>query len=208
MSGLPPDYIRREVAAFRSSGRKAAAPEWGPLRAMSMVAANASDRDVAAAARYFASIPLHDHSGSWKPDGSQAPRRKDSFCWKFRGKVNCWATGLSRRHRISSGATPGWSIPPTSRLDPSRMTPRWRKPRGAGLTTPCATCHGAELRGITGAAAPPIAGRSPSYLFRQPYGFRTGARGGDTAQPMHQVVARLTQKDMISLAAYAGSLKP
>ena len=28
------------------------------------------------------------------------------------------------------------------------------------------------------------------------------------AQPMHNVVSRLTQNDMIALAAYAGSLKP
>jgi cytochrome c553 len=56
--------------------------------------------------------------------------------------------------------------------------------------------------------APPLAGRSPTYLFRQLYGFSTGARGGDAALPMRGVVARLTQTDMIALAAYVGSLKP
>jgi cytochrome c553 len=61
---------------------------------------------------------------------------------------------------------------------------------------------GSELEG------PPLAGRFASYLFRQLYGFRSGARAGDSAQPMQSVVANLTQADMIDLAAYAASLNP
>jgi cytochrome c553 len=58
------------------------------------------------------------------------------------------------------------------------------------------------------AVGPPLAGRSPSYLFRQLYAFRIGARGGPQAAAMQQVAAKLSQADMIALAAYAASLRP
>ena len=77
---------------------------------------------------------------------------------------------------------------------------------GAGVTTPCATCHGPDLKGI--AAVPGIAGRSPSYLVRQLYDFQQRARAGSLGAPMVVVVEKLSHDDMISLAAYAASLKP
>jgi cytochrome c553 len=72
----------------------------------------------------------------------------------------------------------------------------------------CAGCHGADLRSGPELEGPPLAGRFASYLFRQFYGFKSGARAGDSAQPMQSVVANLTQADMIDLAAYAASLNP
>lgn len=77
---------------------------------------------------------------------------------------------------------------------------------GAGTTTPCTACHGADLRGI--ADIPPLAGRSPTYLVRQLVQFALGGRHGPAALPMQQEVSHLTLRDMISVAAYAGSLKP
>ena len=77
-----------------------------------------------------------------------------------------------------------------------------------GRTLPCVGCHGADLRSGPELEGPPLAGRFASYLFRQLYGFKSGARGGNAAQPMQSVVANLTQADMIDLAAYAASLKP
>ena len=77
---------------------------------------------------------------------------------------------------------------------------------GAGVTTPCATCHGENLRGL--AAVPGIAGRSPSYLVRQLYDFQQHARTGSMAALMAPVVEKLSHDDMISLAAYVASLQP
>jgi cytochrome c553 len=77
-----------------------------------------------------------------------------------------------------------------------------------GRTQPCAGCHGADLRSAPQLEGPPLAGRFATYLFRQLYGFQSGARAGDAAQPMQAVVAKLTQADMIDLAAYAASLNP
>jgi cytochrome c553 len=77
-----------------------------------------------------------------------------------------------------------------------------------GRTQPCGACHGTDLRSGAELEGPPLAGRFASYLFRQLYGFQSGARAGDITLPMQAVVARLTQADMIDLAAYAASLKP
>jgi cytochrome c553 len=75
-----------------------------------------------------------------------------------------------------------------------------------GKTRACVACHGSELRGI--GDAPPIAGRSPTYLVRQMIDFKSGARAGLMGAPMRDVVASMSQMDMIAAAAYAASLKP
>jgi cytochrome c553 len=80
------------------------------------------------------------------------------------------------------------------------------KTGGAGVTTPCATCHGPDLRGVE--SVPGIAGRSPSYLVRQIYDFQQHARAGSAGVLMGPVVERLSHDDMVSLAAYVSSLKP
>ena len=58
---------------------------------------------------------------------------------------------------------------------------------GAGKTTPCAICHGQDLKGL--GTIPSIAGRSPSYVVRQLYDMQHGARAGASAQLMKQAVA-------------------
>ena len=77
---------------------------------------------------------------------------------------------------------------------------------GAGVTTPCITCHGPDLKGV--APVPGIAGRSPSYLVRQLYDFQQHARAGNAGALMAPVVEKLSHDDMISLAAYVSSLTP
>ena len=75
-----------------------------------------------------------------------------------------------------------------------------------GKTIPCAGCHGADLKGV--AAVPGIAGRSPSYMIRQLYDFKSGARAGKDSALMKPSVEKLTVEDMIALAAYAATLAP
>jgi cytochrome c553 len=53
---------------------------------------------------------------------------------------------------------------------------------------------------------PGIAGRSPSYLVRQLYDLKHGARAGPGSEQMKPVVEQLTTDDMLVLAAYAASL--
>jgi cytochrome c553 len=77
---------------------------------------------------------------------------------------------------------------------------------GGGKTVQCGVCHGADLKGL--GPIPGIAGRSPSYIVRQLYDFKHGARAGTGSALMKPSVEKLTVEDMIALAAYAASLPP
>ena len=55
---------------------------------------------------------------------------------------------------------------------------------------------------------PPLAGRSPSYLLRQLFAFRSGARAAPADLPMGAVVVRLEVQDMIAIAAYLATREP
>jgi cytochrome c553 len=74
----------------------------------------------------------------------------------------------------------------------------------AGRGAPQAVRHSADLLGL--GDAPPIAGRLTSYLVRQLYDFKTGARDGMRAVLMKPVVARLTPAQMTDIAAYVAAL--
>jgi len=77
---------------------------------------------------------------------------------------------------------------------------------GEGKTVDCTICHGPTLRGL--GEVPGIAGRPATYTFRQLNDMKTGNRKGPWVELMKQVVEKLTDEDMISLAAFLGSLDP
>jgi cytochrome c553 len=77
---------------------------------------------------------------------------------------------------------------------------------GSGKTIACAICHGPSLGGL--GEVPMIAGHSPMYIFRQLYYFKDGSRAGSMSALMKGVVSKLSQDDMLAIAAYVGSLPP
>src|SRR4029453_8383650 len=77
---------------------------------------------------------------------------------------------------------------------------------GAGKTTACGVCHGADLKGL--GPVPGLAGRSPSYTARQLFDMQVGARSGLWADLMKPVVAKLTEEDLINISAYTASITP
>jgi cytochrome c553 len=77
---------------------------------------------------------------------------------------------------------------------------------GAGKTTQCGVCHGADLKGV--GVVPALAGRSPSYIVRQLVDLQNGTRGGLLSAPMKLVVAKLTVDDIVAVAAYTASRTP
>jgi cytochrome c553 len=77
---------------------------------------------------------------------------------------------------------------------------------GNGKTIRCDVCHGPGLRGLD--PVPAIAGRQASYLARQLYDMQAGSRRGTWSPLMKDVVAKLTEDDMMALAAYVTSLPP
>jgi cytochrome c553 len=77
---------------------------------------------------------------------------------------------------------------------------------GGGKTVQCGICHGPELKGL--GPVPGLAGRSPSYTMRQLYDMKHGARNGLWADLMKPVVAKLTEEDMLAIAAFTASRVP
>jgi cytochrome c553 len=75
---------------------------------------------------------------------------------------------------------------------------------GDGKTLDCTICHGEGLKGS--GDVPRLANVHPIYLVRQLYNFQSGANNSAGAQLMKRVVAKLTDEDIVALAAYAGSL--
>jgi cytochrome c553 len=75
---------------------------------------------------------------------------------------------------------------------------------GAGKTIACAICHGDNMRGLGN--VPRLAGLHPIYIARQLYLFKDNTRNGVDAQLMKKPVARLTDDDILAVAAYLGSL--
>ena len=82
---------------------------------------------------------------------------------------------------------------------------------GGGKTVACLTCHGPEFKGMTlpdVGPLPGLAGRSPSYLFRQLFDIKSGLRRGKRLELMKPVVANLSSSDMLAIAAYLASRTP
>jgi cytochrome c553 len=75
---------------------------------------------------------------------------------------------------------------------------------GAGKTIACGACHGTSFAGND--IAPPLAGRSPSYIARQLSDIAHNARRNSPA--MVPIVSKLTPDDIVDLSAYLGSLAP
>jgi cytochrome c553 len=77
---------------------------------------------------------------------------------------------------------------------------------GNGKTIACTTCHGEDLHGL--ADVPRLAGVHPIYIVRQLHLFQNGERAGLGSQLMKKPVAQLNDEDILSIAAYLGSLAP
>jgi cytochrome c553 len=82
---------------------------------------------------------------------------------------------------------------------------------GGGKTVPCGSCHGATLQGMTVQGmgdVPAIAGRHPNYIVRQMWNIQNGDRAGASAALMRPVVEKLSDDDMLAIAAYVASRAP
>jgi cytochrome c553 len=77
---------------------------------------------------------------------------------------------------------------------------------GGSKTVACGTCHGATLQGM--GDVPGIAGRHPNYIVRQMWNIQNGDRGGPSAALMRPVVEKLSNDDMLAIAAYVASRAP
>jgi cytochrome c553 len=210
LAGLPTVYILQQMADFKSGARQTSVPQRGPPKAMIALAKATSAQDAEAAAAYFSTLKLKSiieivethtvpktqvhgwhlvdlKTGEKEPIGQriiEVPQNLQQF--------------VSRDSRSRFIAyVPNGSLQKGKALATTG---------GQDRTVQCAICHGPDLKGL--GPIPGIAGRSPSYIVRQLYDFKHGARAGIGSALMKPTVQKLVLEDMIALAAYAASLPP
>lgn len=180
LAGLPAEYIAHQIADFQRGLRTTGDPR---IDEMTAVANAIDDRDVAAAGSYFASIkPVR-----WLRVVERNPRAS--------GDEGIVEVLDGRRGYVAY-------VPPGSLKRGEFLV----EGGGGGRTVRCANCHGADLRGTS--QIPGIAGRSPTYLMRQINDMRRGLRRGLGADRMMGTITRLTDDDVVAMAAYTASLRP
>ena len=210
VAGLPVSYFLQTMADFRNGNRKSAEPRKANTNIMIAIAKGMTEDEIKAAAEYFGSM-------KWSPwikvvETAMAPKTRIAGGMYLTlegnekeaigGRIietpeNAEETEVLRNPRSGFFAyVPMGSIKKGETLVTT----------GAGKTTQCGVCHGADLKGM--GPVPGIAGRSPSYLVRQMYDMQQGARHGVWADLMKPVVAKLTEDDMVAIAAYASSRVP
>jgi len=211
LAGLPSNYIRAQVADIKSGARRPALPSASPsFDFMHSVATSATAAEIDAAADYFSGLVFTGPRTKVVESDSAPTLRQLNGVYIVAGpnseplgrRLLDAATDGERHERHDPDVAYVTYVPPGSlargRVIATTVTPT--------LSTPCVSCHGADLRGVD--TIPPIAGRPPSYLLRQLFAFKAGTRATPRGQPMQGVVSRLTLDDMIAVAAYVGSVKP
>lgn len=210
LAGLPAVYIVQQIADYKAGRRKSSEPGMQPPSLMLKAGRNANDKEAKVAAEYFArlkyrpwirvveteTVPMtHVIAGSMlapiEGAGSELIGRRI-----IETAVDLTRTELRDPRSGFVAYVPFGSIKQGKALVTT----------GGGKTIQCATCHGQDLKGL--GVAPPLAGRSPSYVVRQLHDIQSGARSGVGAQPMKEVVAKLTLDDIIAIAAYTASRVP
>jgi len=210
LAGLPAAYIIQQMADFKSGVRTTSVPQRAPPTAMIATAKAATAAEIEAAAAYFSSlkpraiirvvetntVPKHRVFG-WHmmPVNTEEKEPTGQRILESPENLEQFVSRDSRTHFVAY--VPEGSIQKGRAL---ALT------GGAGRTVPCAICHGPDLKGL--GPIPPIAGRSPSYIIRQLYDFKHGARAGLASALMKPTLEHLTLEDMIALAAYTASLPP
>ena len=210
LAGLPVGYMVQQMADFKSGQRKSSEPRLQPVTYMIGVASHADEKEVQAAAAYFSSLKPKPwirvvetktvpktHVAGWMLVASEPAGTE-----KIGERIIETPEDLERTELRDDSSGFIAYVPEGSIKKGKALVTTG----GAGKTVPCATCHGADLKGKDN--VPSIAGRSPSYIVRQLYDMQSGARAGGGAQLMKAPVAKLTVDDMVSIAAYTASLHP
>jgi cytochrome c553 len=208
LAGLPSSYIVQQVAAFKSGTRGNPVPERLPAQFMMIIAKAATDSDIQSAAKYFSSLPPqsrvsviettlvpHTHVYGWSLAADKSLPREP---------IGARIIELARdrdQFENRDDRTEYIAYVPHGSL---KAGEKLAKTGGADIPA-CVDCHGSDLRGTP--IGPRIAGRSPSYIVRQLIDIQSGSRADAGVAPMQGVVKRLSEGDMISIAAYVASLR-
>src|SRR5215469_507149 len=213
LAGLPVAYMLRQMEDFKSGVRKDPMMHEQSARAarMNIIAAGLPEEDMRSAVTWFANL---------KPSVWYKVEEAETV-------PKSWVNGGRMRLPLPGGGTePLGNRIITLPQDPERVESRdphsgfiayvpmgsikkgqeLATTGGSGKTISCAICHGEGLKGL--GDVPRLAGVHPIYIVRQLFNFQVGANTSSAAAQMKKVVEKLSEDDMITIAAYAASLNP
>ncbi|MEZ0309347.1 MAG: cytochrome c [Ramlibacter sp.] len=211
IAGLPADYIVQQLKDLASGARSTAVPERRPHQLKTPVAKGLTEQEMAEAARYFAALKpqqlilvtesatapkLRERTFFFSPTDDGAREPIGNRIVEYPEDVERFELLRDGRVRFIAWVPPG-SIARGEALVKSQTRP------GAMA---CASCHGADLKGV--GSIPPIAGRSPTYIVRQLWDLKQGARNGAMAPLMKPIVMTMSSVEMVDIASYLATLKP
>jgi cytochrome c553 len=217
VAGLPLPYIMRQIQDFRSGNRRSADPRKPNTNTMIELAKSLSDEELKAAAEYFSSLPFTPWIRVVETD--LVPKTRISgnlFLPLEQAKTEPIGARIvevpedeeqTETYRNPHVGFVAYVPPGSIAKGKDLVTTGGAKIVGnefiPGKATPCITCHREDLMGA--GDAPPIAGRSASYIAREMWDIQQGTRRGEPAQLMKLAIAKLTPEDLIAVAAYVAS---
>jgi cytochrome c553 len=210
LAGLPVAYILQQLFDYKSGARSTPVPKRAPHVLMISGAKAIADDEAVAAATYFAGLKARQ---SIRVLETEVVPKTFVAGWFLAAQDAGDSEPIGQRiieipdrlelfESRDPHATFTAYVPPSS-LKRGQALVTGQEP---GIAPVCAACHGQDLRGLGN--VPSIAGRSPTYVFRQLHEIKIGSRAGANVSPMQATVAKLNQDDMIAIAAYLGSLTP
>jgi cytochrome c553 len=210
LAGLPQNYIVEQIEDYRSGARSTAVKERTHVFRMIAGLKTLSDTEIKQAAAYYAAMKLPQRI---KVVEAESVPTSYVPSWYYTPKNDGRTEPLGERIMEMPDDEDRF-VDRDSRVTFTAYVPRDSLARGAALVAggdgdripACAACHGEALRGM--GDIPPLAGRSPTMIFRQLYEFKTGIRNGQLAAPMQANVAHMSQSEMIAIAAYIASMAP
>jgi cytochrome c553 len=211
-AGQPVGYTIQTLHDFAAGLRPSADPRKANNPTMAQLAKAMSEDEIKQAAEYFAAIPWTPWIRVVETDKIPEAHLEEGGMFIIKGKDAVEPLGNRiveapeddfQANTLRNPRSGFVAYVPVGSLDKGRDLVL---NGGNGKTIACFTCHGPTLQGIVN--IPAIASRSPSYMMRQMWDMKVGARKGPMTQLMKPVVAKLTQDDMLNVVAYLASIKP
>ncbi len=205
LAGLPRAYMLEQINAFRRGLRGARAPESATFMAREAKAVD--NHDIAQAVDYFSRLAFKPNvsvvESAWVPRTrwrdyvleADAGGQREPIGQRI---IEMPVHPADFEHYDTHAGFIAY-VPPGSIRRGARLANV-----GSGSVLACASCHGDHLQGL--GTAPPLAGRSPTYIARELLLFASGQRDSLNAAPMRQEAEQLTLEEAISAAAFAASL--
>jgi cytochrome c553 len=209
LAGLSYEYFVQTMSDFKNGLRRSADPRKANTNAMADFAKHMTDDEISAAAEYYSSM-------NWTPyfqviETMTVPKTRivTGMFLKLEGdatellgqRIIEVPLNTERTEVLRDGKSGFISYVPIGSVKKGEALVK----TGGGKTVVCAACHGDNEMGL--GIVPPLAGRSASSMVRQMYDMQNGYRTGVWSNLMMKpVVMKLTNEDMLNIAAYLASL--